>query len=164
MLRKTISSRYYRHFCGFESSHLWFRFPAELLLPSRLIHFIHQCRHHQGIPTSRYLRLSPSPFPSAIVLSKSSRRHPVTTQNCYIYQLCVDTGCCLEDFKIIHVFTGRLTVVFSRVGVHRKYQCSACLVHLSWMVREIGGKWPYSCFFVSCCFQDLFRTARSILV
>ena len=34
----------------------------------------------------------------------------------------------------------------------------------SWMVFEIGGKWPYSCCFVGCCFQNLFKTACSILV
>ena len=29
---------------------------------------------------------------------------------------------------------------------------------------EIGGKWLYSCCFVGCCFQDLFKIARSILM
>ena len=43
-------------------------------------------------------------------------------------------------------------------------QCPACLVRLSLMVYVIGGKCPYSCFFVGCCFQDLFKAARSILV
>ena len=32
------------------------------------------------------------------------------------------------------------------------------------MVLEIGGRRLYSCYFVGCCFQDLFITARSILV
>ena len=32
------------------------------------------------------------------------------------------------------------------------------------MVLEMGGKWPYSCCFVQCCFQDLLNIARSILV
>ena len=27
----------------------------------------------------------------------------------------------------------------------------------------MGGKWPYRCCFVSCCFQNLFQTVRSIL-
>ena len=40
----------------------------------------------------------------------------------------------------------------------------ACLVRLTWMVLGIEGKWPYSCYFVECCFPDLFNTARSILV
>ena len=43
-------------------------------------------------------------------------------------------------------------------------QCPACLVRLTWMVCEIGGRCPYSCSLVGCCFHDLFKTARSILV
>ena len=43
-------------------------------------------------------------------------------------------------------------------------QCSACLVHLTWMVCETGSRWPYSCYFVGCCFQDLFKSACNILV
>ena len=31
------------------------------------------------------------------------------------------------------------------------------------MVLEKWGKWPYSCCFVGCCFQDLFNIACSIL-
>ena len=33
-----------------------------------------------------------------------------------------------------------------------------------WMVFEMGGKWPYSCCFVGCCFQDLSKIAGSNLV
>ena len=43
-------------------------------------------------------------------------------------------------------------------------KCPACLIHLTWMSFEIGGMWLYSCCFLGCCFQDLFKTARSILV
>ena len=28
----------------------------------------------------------------------------------------------------------------------------------------MGGRWPCSCCFVGCCFQDLFNIARRILV
>ena len=62
----------------------------------------------------------------------------------------------------------------TRMGAHRStsliisslllQQCPGCLVRLSLMVCVIGGKCPYSCFFVGCCFQDLFKAARSILV
>ena len=38
------------------------------------------------------------------------------------------------------------------------------LVHLIWIVFEIGGRWPNSCCFVGGCFQDLFNIAFSILV
>ena len=60
------------------------------------------------------------------------------------------------------------------VGFHRStslmsssplpQQCPACLVRLTWLVFVMGGRWPYSCFFVGCCLQDLFTIARSILV
>ena len=43
-------------------------------------------------------------------------------------------------------------------------QCPACLVHLTWIVFVIGGRWPYSWCLVGCCCQDLFKIARSILV
>ena len=43
-------------------------------------------------------------------------------------------------------------------------QFPACLVRLTRMVCEIGGRCPYSCSLVGCCFHDLFKTARSILV
>ena len=50
-------------------------------------------------------------------------------------------------------------------GVHRRtslmssslllQQCSACLVRLTLIVFVMGGRWPYSCYFVGCCLQDL---------
>ena len=46
--------------------------------------------------------------------------------------------------------------------VHLYFQ--TCFVHLTWMVCEMRGKWSYSCCFVSCCFQELFKRACSILV
>ena len=41
---------------------------------------------------------------------------------------------------------------------------SICLFCLICMVYMMGGWWPYSCCFVWCCFQDLFKIARNILV
>ena len=56
------------------------------------------------------------------------------------------------------------------IGVHRRMllmssslllqQCSICLVCLTSMVFEMGGKWMYSCCFVGYCF----KTAQSRLV
>ena len=43
-------------------------------------------------------------------------------------------------------------------------QCPACLVHLTWIVFMMGGKWPYSWYLVGCCRQDLFNIAGNILV
>ena len=86
----------------------------------------------------------------AIVFGKSSRWHPVSTQSRWIW-----------------VLAGWLTLVYLCVVVHRRLllmssslllqPCPACL---TLMLREIGGKWPNSCCFEECCFQDLW----SILV
>ena len=35
---------------------------------------------------------------------------------------------------------------------------------LTWVAFVRSGRWPHSCCFVGCCFQDLFNTARSIFV
>ena len=43
-------------------------------------------------------------------------------------------------------------------------QCLPFLVHLTWIVCQLGAKWPYDSCFVGCCFQDWFKTAQSILV
>ena len=52
-------------------------------------------------------------------------------------------------------------------GIHRStslmsssllpQQCPACLVHLTWIVFVMGGRWPYNWCFVGCCLQDLFN-------
>ena len=39
-----------------------------------------------------------------------------------------------------------------------------CLVHVTWIVGEMVGKWPYNCCLVECYFQNLFETTGSILV
>ena len=59
-------------------------------------------------------------------------------------------------------------------GVHRRtsfmslslllQQCPVCLVHLIWMVLEMGCWQLYNCLFVGCCFQDLLNITHSILV
>ena len=43
-------------------------------------------------------------------------------------------------------------------------QCPARHVRLIWMVLELEGKWPYNCYFVRCCFQDLFNIAHDIAI
>ena len=35
--------------------------------------------------------------------------------------------------------------------------------YIIWMVCMMWCKWPHSCCFVGCCFQDLFKTAHCIL-
>ena len=56
-------------------------------------------------------------------------------------------------------------------GVHRStslmsssllfQQCPTCLVRLTWIVFVMGGRWPYSWYFVGCCRQDSFNIARN---
>ena len=80
-------------------------------------------------------------------LSKLPQRW-LTNKN--VHQLCADTGC-------------RLTLVCQWVGDYRKTLLMYSFSLLQqWMVYKMGGKWPYSCYFVRCCSQDLFKTAHSI--
>ena len=41
-----------------------------------------------------------------------------------------------------------------------RYWC----VHRRTWVFQMGGNWLFSCYFERCCFQDLFKASRSILV
>ena len=50
------------------------------------------------------------------------------------------------------------TVAFEFVLTSPIVTSMSCLSYS--MVYEIGGKCSYNCFFVGCCFQDLFKTAR----
>ena len=83
--------------------------------------------------------------------------HPISSHSCWMY-----------------VCAGRPAFAQPYVGVHKStsltssslllQKCPACLVHLTWIVFVIGGRWPYSWCLVGCCCQDLFKIARSILV
>ena len=71
----------------------------------------------------------------------------------------------------VYKFASLLTLLCPCVGIY-KIMCRnlqdnvayefisaspACLVHLTWIVSEMGGKWLYKCCFVGCCLQDLFK-------
>ena len=43
-------------------------------------------------------------------------------------------------------------------------QYLAWFIYLTWIVCEMGSRWPYSCCFIGCCFLDLFKTAPCIRV
>ena len=100
-----------------------------------LLHFFHI------IIMLRHLSLS------SIAPGRPSRLHPVSAQNCSVLVLASPpTFACLCE------------------GVHRimslmslppfLQQCPACLVCLTWIVFMMGGRWPYSCYFVGCNHQD----------
>ena len=94
---------------------------------------------------------------SFIASGKSSGLHPVSSHSCCMY-----------------VRAGRPVFAWPYAGIHRStslmssslllQQCPACLVHLTWIVFVMGGRWPYSWCLVGCCHQDLFNIAHSILV
>ena len=117
----------------------------------------HHHHHHVAPPTWISLTLSRHPSQSSIASGRSSRLHPVSVQSCCMYAL-----------------DGHPAFARPCEGVHRStsltrsslllQQCPACLVRLTLIVFEMGGKWQYSCCFVGCCLQDLFNIARSILM
>ena len=128
-----------------------------LIRPMALYGSNHHHHHHIAPPVRISLTLSCHPSLLSIAPSSSSRLHPLSTQSC-----------------CIRVLAGCPAFACPREGVHRStslmslslllQQCPACLVCLTSIVFMMGGKWPYSCCFVGCCFQDLFNIARSILV
>ena len=106
--------------------------------------------HHHVVPEARIsLTLSHHDSKSFIASGRSSGLHPVSSHSCCMY-----------------VRAGRPAFARPYVGVHRStslmssslllQQCTACLVHLTWIVFVIGGRWPYSWCLVGCCRQDLF--------
>ena len=59
-------------------------------------------------------------------------------------------------------------------GVHRStslmisylllQQCPECLIRLILIAFMMVGRWPYSCYFLGCCLEDLFNIAHIILM
>ena len=107
-----------------------------------LVHFAHH--HHHVVLVARIcLTLSRHFSLSLIASGRSSGLHPVSSHSCWMY-----------------VRAGRPAFARPCVGVHKStslmssslllQQCPACLVHLTWIVFVIGGRWPYSW----CCEQS----------
>ena len=108
--------------------------------------------HHHVVPSAQIsLTLSCHPSISSIVSGRSSRLHPVLT---LLY-----VGSSYSSCLCLSMWGGSL--MSSSLLLQR---CPACLVRLTWIVFMMGGKWPYSCWFVGCCLHDLFNIAHSILV
>ena len=121
------------------------------LTPLQRVHSVYN--HHHVVLLARIsLTLSRHFSLSFITSGRSSGLHPVSSHSCCMY---VQAGC-------------------PYVGVHRStslmssslllQQCPACLVHLTWIVFVMGGRWPYSWCLGECYHQDLFNIARNILV
>ena len=117
--------------------------------------FIHD--HHIVSLAQISLTLSRHFSPSFIASGRSSGLHPVSSHSCCMY-----------------VLAGRPALTRPYVGVHWSTSlmssslllqlCPACLVRLTRIVFEMGGRWPYSWCLVGCCCQDLFNIARNILM
>ena len=114
--------------------------------------------HHHVVPLAQIsLTLSRHFSLSFITSGRSSGLHPVSSHSCCMY-----------------VRAGHPAFARPYAGVHRStslmssslllQQCPACLVHLTWIVFMIGGRWLYSWSLVGCCRQDLFNIACNLLV
>ena len=79
---------------------------------------------------------------------------------------------CLYKAIVYKVLVGQPILVRLCERVHRRtslmnlsllFKKCPYLACLIWMFLQIGGRWPYSCCFVGCCFQDFFNRSCSIL-
>ena len=122
------------------------------------IWFIH---HHHLIILSYHQHRYPWPS-LATPLYRSSLSVGPDSYTLYLHRAAVCR------FKLVTLLL--LGHVKGSIGVHHislsllLQQCPACLVHLTWIVFVMGGRWPYSGCFVGCCLQDLFNIACNILV
>ena len=96
------------------------------------------CCQHDDDDDDLSLSLSRDLSQSSIAFGRTSRLHPLSVQSCPF-----------ENVAYELVIT---------------LQCLANLVRLIWMVFEKRSSWPYNCYFVGCCFQDVFNILHSILM
>ena len=92
-----------------------------------------------------------------MIFGWSFRLHLVSIQSCCRY---VQAGCSTLA-RLCEEVSWRTSLMSSSLFFQL---CPTCLIHLIWMIFKMGGRCPYSCYFVKCCFQDLFNIALSILV
>ena len=117
---------------------------------SSSIYQVFLCRHHHHhvVPLARISLILSRHFSLSFITSgRSSGLHPVSSYNCCMY-----------------VRAARPVFARPYVGIHRStslmssfpllQQCPACLVHLTWIVFVMGGRWPCSWCLVGCCRQD----------
>ena len=123
-----------------------------------LIIHTHLNHHHHVVPPARISLILFRHFSLSFIASgRSSGLHLVPSQSCCMYVL---TG--RPAFARLYVRIYWSTSLMSSSLLLQ--QCPAWLVHLTWIVFVMGGRWPYSWCLVGCCLQDLFNIVRSILV
>ena len=106
-------------------------------------HYIYH-HHHHVMPLARIsLTLSRHFSLSFIASGRSSGLHSVSSHSCWMY---VRTGC--PAFARPYVGVHKSTSLMSMSLLLQ--QCPACLIHLTWIVFMIGGRWPYSWCLVGC--------------
>ena len=131
-----------------------------IIIVTGVIHsivIVHHHPHHVVLLARISLTLSRHFSLSFIASGRSSGLHPVSSQSCCMY-VCAGRPAFARPYVGVHKSTSLLTSPLLL------QQCSACLVHLAWIVLLMGGRWPYSWCLVGCCHQDLFNIARNILL
>ena len=115
--------------------------------------------HHHQLMLIAHIPLTLSHHLSllAFAFGRSCRLHPVSAWSWWMWVFAVQPALVCPCGRV-----HRRTLPKSLPLLLQQY--SACLVSLTWMVCEIGGKWPYYSFFFECYFQDLFKTACSNFV
>ena len=117
----------------------------------------HHHHHHVVLLTRISLTLSRHFSLSFIASGWSSGLHPMSSHSCCMYVLAGRPA-----FTRPYVRVHRSTLLMSSSLLLQ--QCPPCLVHLTWIVFMMGGRWPYSWCLVGCCCRDLFNIACNILV
>ena len=97
------------------------------------------------VPPSISLSLSLSlrPFQSSITPVRSWRLQPVSAQCCCV-RVPAWWPTLVRPYGGVHL---RTSLTSSSLFLQ---QSSACLVRLTWMVCQMGNKWPYSRLFLRC--------------
>ena len=114
--------------------------------------------HHHVVKLARIsLTLSRHFSLSFIASGRSSGLYPVSSHSCCMY---VRAGrpAFARSYEEFHWSTSLMS---SSLLLQ---QCPACLVHLTWIVFVMGGRWPYSWCLVGCCRLELFDITRNILL
>ena len=115
--------------------------------------------HHQVAQLaqiSQTLSLSPI-IPLTIASGRSSSLHSASIQSCCKYVL-LGRPIFARQYEWVH---RRMLQMISFLLLQ---ECPACLIRLTCVILELGGRWLYNCCFVGCCFQDLINTTCIILV
>ena len=113
-----------------------------LKLLSKLLH-----NHHIVLLARTALTLSRHFSLSFIASGRSSGLHRVFSHSCWMY-VCADR----PAFALPYVGVHRSTSLMSSSLLLQ--QCPACLVHLTWIVFMMGGRWPYSWCLVNSVLND----------